>query len=1048
MIETPWYIDELQNALLNTDTVDPDFISDTAAEYAEACAAANERLRAIAPLLRRELRSEVIQLAEEDPNILELVATLDFPGREEWCGLLKMWNREPPPQLLLDIASQINETYAIEAPLQTLLKRHRLLPLAGASLAERIVTLRELATADPDTAVWQQDVETLEQARSKEIRSDMEETVKREDLPRLKELVAELQSPDWTTPPDSRTVNMAREFQQRLVDKTTLENIQQAIESLNTSYAELDVDTGREQRRRYDELLNSLRSPAPANITAPAEEALDWLIRQDASAEEQLVETTIAQIPDALATDPATALQLCKQANDQMAHSLHLSESVRQDMEQRIQPLQQEATTRIEKQQQFASACQRLTKAISKKSPPDKLKPLYNAVLSFEGLDFPADLMMRYRRSVSEHDKTQKAETRYRRLIIGSIAGSILAGVIFITLQLRGRQQAALAAEDLKAKIADGKLVDARKLIKSLPPRTQLHKLILDQKQVLADAEQTERIRSKEFQDTLELVRSSDPSKPNNEALKKANQLAANSTEKKALAAATKALQASVTSYKTERQAELTKELAGYQAELDTLASRTEAPTAAFDRQLEQLIENLRNVEVLEKDSFPELATQAQQMIRAADILKDLAESDRAKEKMELEQTKGQAAITDIIGDPVAYQAALKVFMKQFPDTTSQEDYSKTLNNTLLWKQVTGIIPWQTYYRNDAGPAPGTTAATFVAEKQQEYKQLVANHGPAPFAVNEMERTRFRLAVAARSNADTTSRLETLLSAPYITATWMVRMKNGLSYYHEKEFTKDDLEMVGTKFIVLYRETRDYQDDDPLKRALVSANDIAFIGQAPHAKLAARFLGLLSALTPEKWDATFLGMTTELLQEPNIDPVLKLKLLAELLATASAGSYPLAKAMAPQATKLATLRGTVLTADWFHPDDSEVSVARDQAKAALKSLPNIETIKQQAAETWKQLSAPVATNYQWNGRIILDRLAEPTVKFKSTSLPVSNGRLYILVPPSPKREGTFQLVGRWNDGQVTLDPATRQQLVGGIPVYFHPQSSTSDLPTP
>ncbi len=153
MIETPWYIDELQNALLNTDTVDPDFLSDTAAEYAEACAAANERLRAIAPLLRRGLRSEVIQLAEEDPNILELVATLDFPGREEWCDLLKMWNREPPPQLLLDIASQINETYAIEAPLQTLLKRHRLLPLAGASLAERIVTLRELAKADPDTAV-------------------------------------------------------------------------------------------------------------------------------------------------------------------------------------------------------------------------------------------------------------------------------------------------------------------------------------------------------------------------------------------------------------------------------------------------------------------------------------------------------------------------------------------------------------------------------------------------------------------------------------------------------------------------------------------------------------------------------------------------------------------------------------------------------------------------------------------------------------------------------------------------------------------------------
>ena len=164
----------------------------------------------------------------------------------------------------------------------------------------------------------------------------------------------------------------------------------------------------------------------------------------------------------------------------------------------------------------------------------------------------------------------------------GSIAGSILAGVIFITLQLRSRQRAALAAEDLKTKIAAGQLFDARKLIKSLPPRTQLHNLVLEQKQVLSEAEQKDRVRRKEFLDTLELIKNSDPSRPNTEAVERAQQLAANSEEKKLLAAATKALAASVTSYQIERQAELEKELAGYQAELDTLDSRTDAPTASF----------------------------------------------------------------------------------------------------------------------------------------------------------------------------------------------------------------------------------------------------------------------------------------------------------------------------------------------------------------------------------------------------------------------------------------------------------------------------------
>ena len=165
------------------------------------------------------------------------------------------------------------------------------------------------------------------------------------------------------------------------------------------------------------------------------------------------------------------------------------------------------------------------------------------------------------------------------------------------------------------------------------------------------------------------------------------------------------------------------------------------------------------------------------------------------------------------------------------------------------------------------------------------------------------------MAVAARSEDDTTSRLKSLFSASHISALWMVRTKNDLCYYRDKEFTRDDLMMVGDKLIVLYRETLDYQDDDAPKRVPIKATDIVFIGPAPHSRLANRFLGLLSSVTPQKWDTTFLRMTTELLQEPDIDPVLRLRLLYELLATAGAGSYPLAKALAPQAAETGNAKG-------------------------------------------------------------------------------------------------------------------------------------------
>ena len=80
------------------------------------------------------------------------------------------------------------------------------------------------------------------------------------------------------------------------------------------------------------------------------------------------------------------------------------------------------------------------------------------------------------------------------------------------------------------------------------------------------------------------------------------------------------------------------------------------------------------------------MAERAQRMIRAAEILKELAESDRTKAKMALQQTQGQTAITATIGDPVTYQATLTAYIKQFPDTAAQDDYSKTLKNISLWK--------------------------------------------------------------------------------------------------------------------------------------------------------------------------------------------------------------------------------------------------------------------------------------------------------------------------------------------------------------------------
>jgi hypothetical protein len=161
------YIDDILGAVYSPETADPDFLRDSAAMYAEACAEVNDRLRQVARLLHRGLRSEAIQIAEEEPNLLDMVAMLDFAELPAWREMLVNWGMAEPPQLLIDLAADLNKAYADQQPLESLLKQHRTLALARAPLASRIYTLRQIRDADPGNEMWGADLILMERGAPK-----------------------------------------------------------------------------------------------------------------------------------------------------------------------------------------------------------------------------------------------------------------------------------------------------------------------------------------------------------------------------------------------------------------------------------------------------------------------------------------------------------------------------------------------------------------------------------------------------------------------------------------------------------------------------------------------------------------------------------------------------------------------------------------------------------------------------------------------------------------------------------------------------------------
>jgi len=182
------------------DTATEGEIEELAEDYAELCTDANLRLVEIRHLLGKGLRSEGVSRAQRDPDLLELVMSLDFLFLTRWNELCHQNDVPIAPLLALETAGDLNEAYTAQQPLEGLLAHHRLLALAKAPLRDRLLVLRKISDKDTLNEAWKQDIETLEKSRVRELESDVEKAGKRNDLAEIATLHREINSTRWLIP--------------------------------------------------------------------------------------------------------------------------------------------------------------------------------------------------------------------------------------------------------------------------------------------------------------------------------------------------------------------------------------------------------------------------------------------------------------------------------------------------------------------------------------------------------------------------------------------------------------------------------------------------------------------------------------------------------------------------------------------------------------------------------------------------------------------------------------------------------------------------------
>lgn len=269
--------DEVRSICQSADQVLTDAVRDAAAAYRDACEEVNARLRRCEDFLQKGLRSEAIQLAESEPPLLDSLAALDFPERQQWDQLSALYGLPPAPKLRVETAEALNRAYSEEQPLRHLLRNHRRANLARTPVRDRLAVLRELHKYDGNNPVWAEDIRAFEAARHRELMDESEAAIVSDNFAAVNQCWDEVQGAPWfTQPPHTLVVRLRSEFLRQLAGE------------LHDAVRGEHFERGQKLREKWDRLSPRSTLSPDDPIWNRATPALHWVAREQDRREKQL----------------------------------------------------------------------------------------------------------------------------------------------------------------------------------------------------------------------------------------------------------------------------------------------------------------------------------------------------------------------------------------------------------------------------------------------------------------------------------------------------------------------------------------------------------------------------------------------------------------------------------------------------------------------------------------------------------------------------------------------------------------------------------------
>lgn len=973
-------IAEMQAAVAAPENADPDLLRDAVAEYAEACVEANSRLYVVGELLRKGLRSEAIQAAEQEPPVLELVAGLDFPELPQLCQLLQSWGMAPPPPLDWETAAQLNEAYAEQQPLEGLLKKHRLLALARAPLDARITVLRQIRQLDPQNATWDNDLKIYEHTRIKQMLDEAQAARKRDDRAALGNLVQEISRGGWVHPPPADLTARIDSLFQEVTAEAARRDLALIADELNAAHAAFDVFAGRMARHRWEETLPLARLPAGSPLCERAAPALDWLAEQDRQEE-----------------------------------NLH----------------------------RFEFALAALEDALDHYASREELEKLYHAASRIEGYEIPPRLVSRCQQRLASFELAARRRHMLMVAAVAGVLVVIGASVAWFATHQRRLREIESAITGVAKLRSQEKYQEALDFIASLPRDVQQVGAIAAARAELEQSQEEETARLARLASLLaaaalpvhDLTTETDDAalasyeadlQRRQQAVNEAKSLAKTHSEQARVKDAAALLTAALDEVRSRRLVVREDKFRRDHQALEREFQQITTELAGSPDRLERALNELR-IRV-ETWLGANASVRSSLTVFGQGLLKKI-DAEARDVRLHRQRREAESVVTQAVGRSIEFRSALEQLARQ-TSADSAAALQRTVAEAPLWE---GMERWNALLDEPEFQRLGQISPERAAALLAEGQRLQTQYGQLPHAEEFTQRVDYLKSVVARLGEEgETPPVERAAAAfrgvLFDADLWMFDFEGERYYAPANKVTTSGEQLV----IVYYAYDNNTGATVEKKRGLFK-NRIVNPRRAPQSELAQtlapQFAKLRSGDLP--WEEGF-GAILQAIRDSDLDPVLKVILLSDVADAAFVGSQPMKDVYEAPLANVRRHARFCKVSPWYAPEGGDADT-RMQAERVLAELPDLESLQRQVMAKLAVLHKPSALQHRWVGWLALDR--HGAWRCLTPGAAPASGDLLVVHQPAGRSQALIERIGSIEQGQISWREGAEHLFQEGRPLF-------------